>query len=660
MPSTAPRPLLSIAIPAYDRPAELEFALYRFIRQIVGRYERDIEIIVSDDCTPNDGLARIARIADKYSFITFRSYDANVGLERNLMACAHGARGEYLWIFGDDDFLEPPDALDEIMAVLKAGEHDFVVLNRTRRSFDLTKQISANWMNLPGDGIQRFDGLRTFCRQFGFISVIGFISVNIFRRAPFQAIDAEKYFGTMYPQLGVMVEAFHDRPVALMNRPLVCHRTQTGEEKRSALGGKTSEADFMANSRRRDAIYFSHPYVAMVSELMNCGALEPDDVVAIPENTVINGLLIDFLIKTVGLGAEFDLTFDDATWRDTRAFFERLPLDTQRQARVQAALSGDGRQAAIPPTDAPRSQSHSPSHSGASSAMSPTISVITPSFNQGLYLDACLTSVRDQTYPAIEHLVFDPGSTDGSRDIARTYPHVTLIAEPDEGQSDAVNKGFSRALGDIIAWVNSDDIFADTTVFERVIARFQEPDAPDIVYGKGVYIGENDEYLRDVYINKKPESLPWRLQQEDGILQPALFMRRSVYEKVGAFRNDRHYCMDYEFWIRCIKDGVRFAYVDENFATARYHISNKTYGMRGHSYAEVCDMLLEHFGYVNHLWLSRYAEYLAEGHDGVLADAVNSGVSDKARLDAIYTDLLKSYDTGRDVYDLLEIGRAHV
>lgn len=287
-----------------------------------------------------------------------------------------------------------------------------------------------------------------------------------------------------------------------------------------------------------------------------------------------------------------------------------------------------------------------------------TISVISPSFNQAEFLAECLSSVRQQTYAPIEHMVFDPGSTDGSREIAGQFPHVTLIAELDSGQSDALNKGFSRVRGDIIAWLNSDDCFAHSRVFERVVRRFQAVDAPDIVYGRGIYTNETGEKLRDVYVNKDPSSLSWRFQQEDGILQPALFMKRSVIERVGPLRNDLHYCMDYEYWIRCVKAGMKFAFLDENLAIARYHSNNKTYGMREQSYSEVCDMMKEHFGYVNHVWIKRYADFLVEGHDGVLAHAGNTVVKDASTLEKIYRSLLFAYNGSYDTYHLLLKGAA--
>ncbi len=643
-----PSPILSIAIPAYNRPFELKYCLDRFVAQIIGKYENEIEIIISDDSSPNDSLKDIRKIAERYSFIRYRKYADNIGLEKNLIKCADECIGEYLWIFGDDDFLEQDDGLDYVMSLLREGKYEFYVLNRVRRNSNLSKLISNNWMRLDAAKTYAFSGLREFCVRHGFISIIGFISVNIFRRCPFQEIDASKYFGTMYPQLGAMVEAFYDKKTLLVGRPLVCHRTQTIDEKKAALGNKRAESDFMADVKLRNAIYFSHPYIKMLSELISRGAFLPEDIIRIPENTVINGLLIDFLIQTVALSQELHVGVDSEAWRNTRKFFDALPLDSARRKQIEVLFAKQ--------FDVPRTYSVAEISTHRVDGHELTISVISPSFNQAEFLAECLSSVRDQTYKPLEHLVFDPGSHDRSRNIAASYPHVTLITEPDSGQSDAINKGLLRARGDIIAWLNSDDCFAHSKVFELIVQRFLQADAPDIVYGRGIYINETGEKLRDVYINKDPASLSWRFQQEDGILQPALFMRRSVIERVGLLRNDLHYCMDYEYWIRCVKAGIKFVYLDKVLANARYHISNKTYGMRGKSYSEVCDMMREHFGYVNHTWIKRYAEFLVEGYDGVLMHAGNAIVRDVDNFDIAYRKLLLAYNGSHDTYHLLEHG----
>ncbi len=189
---------------------------------------------------------------------------------------------------------------------------------------------------------ETFSGLVEFCLKFGFISVIGFVSVNIFRREPFVSLDFEKYMGTMYPQLGGLLEAFHHRPVLLLSTPLVCHRTQTAEEKKAALGNKRSEADFMADIDRRNALYFSHPYISMVMTLIELGAFTADDIVEIRENTVINGRLVDFFIHTVGLSRKMGLCESDEVWSRTHSFFEALPLDADTRDRINTLFAARG------------------------------------------------------------------------------------------------------------------------------------------------------------------------------------------------------------------------------------------------------------------------------------------------------------------------------
>ena len=273
-----------------------------------------------------------------------------------------------------------------------------------------------------------------------------------------------------------------------------------------------------------------------------------------------------------------------------------------------------------------------------------SISVITPSFNQGPYLPHCLKSVRNQRFQPIEHLVYDPGSSDDSQDIASKAENTTLVREPDRGQSDAVNKGIQAAKGDIIAWLNSDDEYADETVFQQAIERFSQPDRPDIVYGRGTYLDGDEKELREAYVNKRPETLADRLPHEVGLMQPAMFVRKSVFDRVGGLRIDRHFTMDYDLWIRCVKAGMAFAFVDSVFAKARYHANNKTLGKRRESYEEICEVVKEHYGYVHYLWLERFAEFISDGHDGVAKHRRNSGLRSERRYREEYQNLLVAYN----------------
>ena len=252
-----------------------------------------------------------------------------------------------------------------------------------------------------------------------------------------------------------------------------------------------------------------------------------------------------------------------------------------------------------------------------------TISVITPSLNQAEFLPRTIASVKAQTAAASEHIILDPGSTDGSRDIAAAEKTVTLIAEPDNGQADAVARGMLTARGDIIAWLNSDDEYHDETVFQTVIDAFQSEDRPDIVYGAAIYIGKDGEKLRDAHVIKNPDELAGRLPREVGIVQPATFIARSLIERIGPPDRDLHFCMDYEFWIRASKAGARFKYLDRPLAKARYYAENKTASLRGDSYAEVVKMLKKHYGFAHLNWLRRLADFRLNDYDGVLKNYGN-------------------------------------
>ncbi|MEQ8934396.1 MAG: glycosyltransferase, partial [Amphiplicatus sp.] len=259
--------------------------------------------------------------------------------------------------------------------------------------------------------------------------------------------------------------------------------------------------------------------------------------------------------------------------------------------------------------------------------MTVKFSVITPSFNQAEFLPRALASVAEQTLAPIEHLVFDPGSTDGSRNIASQAPGVTLIAEADRGQADAVARGMMEANGDIIAWLNSDDEYYDGDVFSNVASAFASDGKPDIIFGDGVYTGKNDEFLRDAYVIKNVDELPWRLAKEVGILQPATFISKSLINRIGPVNRDLNFCMDYEFWIRACQAGAKFMRLERKLAKARYYADNKTMGQRGQSLKEVILMTKKSYGFAHYEWIKRLADYELNQNDGILKNYTNNAAA---------------------------------
>jgi glycosyltransferase involved in cell wall biosynthesis len=179
----------------------------------------------------------------------------------------------------------------------------------------------------------------------------------------------------------------------------------------------------------------------------------------------------------------------------------------------------------------------------------PLISVVTPSYNQAQFLDDTLRSVASQDYPRTEHIVIDGGSTDGSVEIIRRHaPQLRhWVSEPDRGQSHAINKGLAMATGDVLGWLNSDDTYLPGALKEvgEVFAR--HPDV-DLVYGDYVYTdaGGRPMRRRHVFASMSYESLLYH----DYLGQPAVFFRRSLFEKVGPLDESLHYCLDWDLFLR--------------------------------------------------------------------------------------------------------------
>lgn len=204
----------------------------------------------------------------------------------------------------------------------------------------------------------------------------------------------------------------------------------------------------------------------------------------------------------------------------------------------------------------------------------PKISIVTPSFNQGQFIEANIRSVLDQGYPDVEHLVIDGGSTDDTLEVLKRFPHLKWISEPDRGQTHALNKGFRMATGEIIGWLNSDDTYCPN-IFHLVAEQFARPDVA-VVCGDGFEIDAQGVRTKPwTSRSASPEILIryWKWKYE--FLQPSFFFRRTVFEHVGYLDEDLYYVMDYEFFIRL---GLRhtFQYVPVPLANLRFYPETKS------------------------------------------------------------------------------------
>ena len=203
--------------------------------------------------------------------------------------------------------------------------------------------------------------------------------------------------------------------------------------------------------------------------------------------------------------------------------------------------------------------------------MTPTFSIITPSLNQGVFLGECLDSVQQAASRAgvtVEHLVMDAGSTDGTLDLLRRQSAARWVSGPDGGQADAVNKGIAATTGEIVSFLCADD---------RI-----EPDALALVksaFGSGADVVYGDAYFLEAGWKRRKHAGPFsvrRLRKGNFLFQPAVFIKREVFEKFGEFDAGLQFCLDHEFWLR-ISGGTRWIHVPEPLASSRLHADAKTW-----------------------------------------------------------------------------------
>lgn len=206
------------------------------------------------------------------------------------------------------------------------------------------------------------------------------------------------------------------------------------------------------------------------------------------------------------------------------------------------------------------------------------ISIITPSLNQGEFIERTIQSILSQKGDfELEHIIVDGGSTDGTLEIVRKYEdRLTLISGRDHGQSDAINRGFDMASGNILAWLNSDDTYEPGALSE-VAERFKMHEC-EWCFGNCRNIDEDDREIRRLITRYKIfESRRYslrRLLSKDFISQPAVFFTKRVFEEVGSLDLDLEYTMDYDYWLRI---GKRYSplYINRFLADFRWHGESK-------------------------------------------------------------------------------------
>lgn len=211
----------------------------------------------------------------------------------------------------------------------------------------------------------------------------------------------------------------------------------------------------------------------------------------------------------------------------------------------------------------------------------PKISIVTPSLNQAEYIEQTICSVLDQGYPDLEYIIVDGGSTDGTVDIIRKYEsHLAYwVSEKDSGQSNAINKGVKRATGDIIAYMNSDDYYLDGA-FERVAAAHRDRPDVDLWHGRCRIVDQFGSKVdeRIGAIERYDEVLDlWDVWwKRRNFVQPEVFWTRRIGDRIGAFREDLYFVMDYEYWLRVFAAGGAAGFIDAEVSAFRLQPNQKS------------------------------------------------------------------------------------
>ncbi len=219
----------------------------------------------------------------------------------------------------------------------------------------------------------------------------------------------------------------------------------------------------------------------------------------------------------------------------------------------------------------------------------PKISIITPSYNQAHYIERTIKSVMTQNFSNFEHIIVDAGSTDGTMDILKKYQHLKWISEKDDGQGDAINKGFSLASGDIYAWLNSDDYY-DDNIFQLIVNAFCNENC-DFLYGDITYVDESESNLG----KRSGDKISYKklLKDPDIIRQPSTFWTKELWDKVAPIDISLNVVMDLDLFLRMTKI-AKIYYLPFNLSFFRYYKSNKTLSLSRQQVKEIIKVISRH------------------------------------------------------------------
>jgi len=236
------------------------------------------------------------------------------------------------------------------------------------------------------------------------------------------------------------------------------------------------------------------------------------------------------------------------------------------------------------------------------------ITVVTPSFNQGNFIRETIESVLSQGIDNLEYIIMDGGSTDQTLSIIEEYKDKLYFeSKPDKGQADAVNQGIMKAKGDIIGWLNSDDIYYPGAL-STVQKTFDENPEINIIYGEANHITRTGEFMERYYTEPFDYE---RLKDICFICQPALFFRKKIVVLYGYLDIELNYCMDYEYWLRLGKNET-FLHIDKLLSGSRLYEENKTLGSKRKAHEEIVRMTKAKLGLPSERWVYNLAHVICD------------------------------------------------
>jgi ADP-heptose:LPS heptosyltransferase/GT2 family glycosyltransferase len=320
-----------------------------------------------------------------------------------------------------------------------------------------------------------------------------------------------------------------------------------------------------------------------------CWLDTPSCMTAVPAATFVDG--IDWLLSSAGPERRVDR--GTAMEPAIRAAFTAAMETTARLKRELGAAQ------------APGGHREPIRIASRSSSRRPKVFVVTPSFNQGRYLRETIDSVLGQDYPNLDYFVADGGSTDESVEILRSYgDRLRWTTGPDGGQAAAIARAWAASDADIVAWLNSDDTYLEGAVTAAVDHLLAHPEVA-MVYGQAWYTNAAGRQMRP-YPTRSFDRR--HLAAECFICQPAVFVRREVFDVVDLPDPSLRYCMDYDLWIR-IAQHFEIASIERFLATSRLHSDNKTLGERGPAIREAVAVSRRHFGAAHPNWALMYTQH---------------------------------------------------